>query len=42
VYYEWNATKARRVYIAKILITWAAAIAASGLPVLMAVNALTL
>jgi hypothetical protein len=41
VYYEWNARKARGVYVGKILIAWIAAIAASALPVVMAVNALT-
>lgn len=41
VYYQLNATTARRIYIAKILLAWMAAIAASALPVLMAVNAST-
>ncbi|MBB4349469.1 hypothetical protein [Aliirhizobium cellulosilyticum] len=41
MYYEWNARKARRVYVGKILIAWMAVIAASALPIVMAVNALT-
>ncbi len=39
--YEWDARRARRIYAAKILGTWIAVIAASTLPVVMAVNALT-
>ncbi|WP_262928033.1 hypothetical protein [Rhizobium wenxiniae] len=41
MYYEWNARKARRVYIGTFLIAWMAVIAASALPIVMAVNALT-
>lgn len=41
MYYEWNARKARGVYVGKILMAWLAAIAASALPIVMAVNALT-
>lgn len=41
MHYEWNDSKARRIHVVKILMTWFAAIAASTLPVILAVNALT-
>jgi hypothetical protein len=42
MYFEWNASPARNVYLLKILGAWTAAIGLSMVPVLMALNAVTL
>jgi hypothetical protein len=42
MYFEWNASPTRNVYLVKILGAWIAAIALAVFPVLMAVNAVTL
>ncbi len=40
--YEWDERRAQRAYIMKILAAWMAAIVVAGLPVMMALNAMTL
>jgi hypothetical protein len=42
MYYEWDAPRARKVFFIKILAAWTAAILVAALPVLLAVNAVTL
>jgi hypothetical protein len=42
MYCEWDAPRARKNYVLKILAAWTAAILIAAFPVLLAINAVTL